>query len=67
MKNIFETYYWSIIICLFQSGGTARTVLVCNDYGGWTEEEFEGAIDGRMPASREFVGKAKVGCMLDVA
>ncbi|KAF8375832.1 hypothetical protein PRIPAC_82261, partial [Pristionchus pacificus] len=44
----------------WKSGGTARTVLVCNDYGGWTEEEFEGAIDGRMPASREFVGKAKI-------
>lgn len=44
----------------WECGGTARSLLVCNDYGGWTTEEFEDAIDGRMPATKEFVGLAKI-------
>ncbi|GMR46825.1 hypothetical protein PMAYCL1PPCAC_17020, partial [Pristionchus mayeri] len=41
-------------------GGAARSVLVCNDYGGWTDEEFEEAVDGRMPATREVVRRARI-------
>ncbi|GMT21743.1 hypothetical protein PFISCL1PPCAC_13040 [Pristionchus fissidentatus] len=44
----------------WESGGTARSVLLCNDYGGWTADEFEQSIDGRMPATCEFVRQAKI-------
>ncbi|GMS94103.1 hypothetical protein PENTCL1PPCAC_16278, partial [Pristionchus entomophagus] len=44
----------------WEFGGTSRSLLVCNDYDGWTEGEFEDAIDGRMPATRQFVRQAKI-------